>query len=65
MMLFLALAYIGLPILGVLWFLNLIKFFERLHAGRNTHNEKVLGGFLTFVFIAIMMICISLFPEMN
>ena len=52
------LSFLGLPILGVLWFLNLIKFLERLHAGKNTHNEKVLGGFLTFVFVGIMMYCI-------
>ena len=43
--------YVVAPMLGVLWFLNLITFLENLHNGKNTHNQKVLGVFWTFAFI--------------
>lgn len=51
------LSFIVLPVLGVIWFLNLITFLEKLHNGKNTHNQKVLGGFWTFIFIAALFYC--------
>ncbi|OMC80925.1 hypothetical protein BK130_16515 [Viridibacillus sp. FSL H8-0123] len=49
-------------LLGVLWFFNLITFLEKLHQGKNTHNQKVLGGLWTFAFISVFIYCIiSLF----
>ena len=45
------LIFVIVPMLGVLWFLNLITFLEKLHNGKNTHNQKVLGIFWTIAFI--------------
>lgn len=36
--------FVVVPLLGVIWFLNLITFMEKLHNDKNTHNQKVLGG---------------------
>lgn len=46
-----------LPTLGVIWFLNLMTFMEKLHNSKNTHNQKILGGFWTFVFIFVFLYC--------
>jgi len=51
------LMFIVLPAIGVLWFLNLITFLEKLHNGKDTHNQKVLGGLWTFVFLAALFFC--------
>ena len=51
--------FIILPTLGVLWFINLITFIEKLHKGKDTHNQKVLGGVWTFFFVAYL--CFILF----
>jgi len=50
-------SFVVLPVLGVIWFLNLITFMEKLHNGKNTHNQKILGGLWTFVFIAALFYC--------
>jgi len=50
-------SFIVVPLLGVIWFLNLITFMENLHNGKNTHNQKVLGGVWTFAFIATLIYC--------
>lgn len=50
-----AVIFILLPIVGLLWFLNLLNYMERLHKDQNTHNQKVLGGFYTVVFIALAL----------
>ena len=44
-----------IPLLGVFWFLNFIKFLEKLHTNKNTHNQKLLGCVLTFLFIAAFL----------
>ncbi|AWE06931.1 hypothetical protein DCE79_05740 [Lysinibacillus sp. 2017] len=50
--------FIVLPIVGVIWFLNLVTFIEKLHKGKNTHNQKVLGSVWTFLFIALLFYCL-------
>ncbi len=49
--------FLVLPALGVVWFFNLITFMEKLHSGKNTHNQKVLGGVWTFIFISLAFYC--------
>jgi len=49
--------FLALPALGVVWFFNLITFIEKLHNGKNTHNQKILGGLWTFIFIALVFYC--------
>jgi len=51
------LVFVVLPALGVVWFLNLITFMEKLHKGKDTHNQKILGGLWTFAFIALLIYC--------
>jgi len=53
----LILIFLVLPALGVVWFLNLITFMEKLHKGKDTHNQKILGGLWTFMFIALLFYC--------
>ncbi|MBD7983760.1 hypothetical protein H9649_04140 [Sporosarcina sp. Sa2YVA2] len=49
--------FVLLPGLGVLWTLNLMTFIERLHKGKDTHNQKVLGGFWTILFLVVLFYC--------
>ncbi len=39
------------PIIGVFGFLNLVTLLQKMKDGKNYHNQKVLGGFITFLFI--------------
>jgi hypothetical protein len=39
--------FVVVPLLGVLWFVNLITFMENLHKGKSTHNKSI-GDFLDF-----------------
>jgi len=52
--------FIILPTLGVLWFINLITFIEKLHKGKDTHNQKILGCVWTFFFVAYLCFIIML-----
>ena len=47
--------FVLLPGLGVLWTLNLMTFIEKLHIGKDTHNQKVLGGFWTLLFMIVLL----------
>ncbi len=40
------------PLIGVLWFLNLTSFLKNLVNGKSTHNQTILGAVLTFILIA-------------
>lgn len=51
----LLLPIVVLPGLGILWTLNLMTFIEKLHNGKDTHNQKVLGGFWTFMFMIALI----------
>lgn len=55
--------YLLAPIVfSVLWFLNLVQLLEKLKAGRNIHNQKVLGcvwsAGLTFSLMILLAISI-------
>lgn len=54
------LAFVVVPALGVIWFLNLIKFIEKLHEKKDTRNQKILGGVWTFGFIAALIYSIAI-----
>lgn len=30
-------------VFSILWFLNLVQLLEKLHQGKNIHNQKLLG----------------------
>lgn len=51
------LPFVLLPGFGVLWTLNLMTFIEKLHKGKDTHNQKVLGVFWTILFLVILFYC--------
>lgn len=59
----LLLMFFILPSLGVIWFLNLITFIEKLHKGKDTHNQKILGVVWTFIFIALLFFCFIILVE--
>lgn len=59
------LAFVLVPVLGVFWYLNLIKFIEKLHDKKDTHNQKILGGVWTFVFIAGLIYSIAIITNYN
>jgi len=47
---------LGIPLLGVLWFVNFTTFLKNLKNDKSTHNQTVLGIALTFVFILAIMV---------
>jgi len=50
-----------IPFIGVLWFLNFTTFLQNLHNDKSTHNQKVLGAVLTFIFLfAILFAYVSI-----
>lgn len=51
------LIFVILPALGVVWFLNLLTFVEKVHNGKDTHNQKIFGGLWTFIFVAAVFYC--------
>ena len=51
-----------IPALGVLWFLNFTTFLMNLSNGKNTRNQIMIGGCLTFALLfAIMLAVVSFF----
>jgi hypothetical protein len=47
--------FLVIPLIGALWYLNVITFMKRLNNGKNTQNQTVLGLALTFIFILSFM----------
>jgi RsiW-degrading membrane proteinase PrsW (M82 family) len=41
-----------IPVLGVLWFLNLVSLLKKIKADRNHKNETILGAVYSF-FLAL------------
>lgn len=39
------------PLVGMLWFLNLTSFLKNLVNEKSTHNQTILGAVLTFILI--------------
>ena len=48
-------ALLVIPLLGVLYFLNLTVFLKNLKNGKSTRNQTILGSVLTFIFIFSLM----------
>ncbi|MBP2239591.1 hypothetical protein J2Z40_000144 [Cytobacillus eiseniae] len=44
------------PLLGVLWFINLTTFLKKLKDGKDTHNQNVLGAVYTFFLLLALML---------
>ena len=44
-----------IPMLGVLWYLNLVALLKKIKEERNTRNQTILGAVLTFFFIFTFM----------
>ncbi|WP_110114811.1 hypothetical protein [Bacillus sp. CGMCC 1.16541] len=44
-----------IPLLGVLWFWNLVGLLKNLHQGKDTHNQTMIGALLTFLFLIVLM----------
>ncbi|BAK16678.1 hypothetical protein SSIL_2255 [Solibacillus silvestris StLB046] len=34
---------VGAILFSILWFTNLVQLLEKLHQGKNIHNQKILG----------------------
>lgn len=51
----------GALLFSVLWFLNLVQLLEKLHQGKNIHNQKILGCVWSACLIFSIFICISIF----
>lgn len=43
------------PLVGVLWFLNVVSLLKKLNENRDPHNQIVLGAVLTFLFVFLFM----------
>lgn len=44
-----------IPMLAVLWFLNLVTLLKKIKEERNTRNQTILGAVLTFLFVFTFM----------
>jgi len=44
-----------IPLVGALWFLNLVSLLKKLHESRNPQNERILGAVLTFLLLFSLM----------
>jgi succinate-acetate transporter protein len=49
------LLFVIIPILGVLWFLNLAYLLKKIKGEKDTRNQVLLGAVLTFFFIFTFM----------
>ncbi|WP_199738119.1 hypothetical protein [Falsibacillus albus] len=45
-----------IPLIGLLWFLNLTAMLQKLSNKKDIHNQVVLGGFLTIFLILGFML---------
>lgn len=58
--------FIIVPLIGVLWFLNLIAILKNIiegKSGKNTPNYTLLGAALTYLFICGLIFEIIFFFE--
>jgi len=39
------------PLIGVLWFLNLVSLIKKIKKDRDPHNQVLLGAVMTFFFV--------------
>jgi hypothetical protein len=48
--------FIVIPLLGALWFANLVVLLQKLVKDKRIYRQVVLGVTLTFVFIGALMV---------
>ncbi|RSD28713.1 hypothetical protein EJA10_03825 [Mesobacillus subterraneus] len=48
--------FFGLPVLGGVWFYNLIVLLRNLHNRRDIHNQIVLGTAFSVTFVFLFML---------
>ena len=39
------------PVIGVLWFLNLVSLLKKIKENRDPHKQVLLGAVMTFFFV--------------
>jgi uncharacterized BrkB/YihY/UPF0761 family membrane protein len=44
-----------IPLIGVLWFLNFATFLKNLNNSKENRNQIILGAFLSFILLFIIM----------
>lgn len=51
---------LGALLFSVLWFLNLVQLLEKLHQGKNIHNQKILGCVWSACLVLFIIISTSI-----
>jgi ABC-type Mn2+/Zn2+ transport system permease subunit len=51
------------PILAVLLFLTFASLLKKVQAGRDSHNETVIGAVLVFFFVFSVLFSMLMFGE--
>lgn len=53
--------FLGALLFSILWFINLVQFLEKIHQGKNIHNQKLLGCVWSVGLTFSIIISISVF----
>jgi len=51
---------VGALLFSILWFLNLVQLLEKLHQGKNIHNQKILGCVWSACLVLFIIISTSI-----
>lgn len=49
------LLFFFLPLIGMLWFLNLVTLIKKIKEEKACQNQIILGSLLSFIFIGLFM----------
>jgi positive regulator of sigma E activity len=49
------LLFFFLPLIGMLWFLNLVTLIKKIKEDKACQNQIILGAALSFIFIGVFM----------
>lgn len=52
---------IGSLLFSILWFINFVQLLEKLHQGRDIHNQKILGCIWSVGLTFSIIISVSIF----
>ncbi|MDF2066820.1 hypothetical protein [Bacillus sp. Cr_A10] len=53
--------FLGALLFSILWFINLVQLLEKIHQGKNIHNQKLLGCVWSVGLTFSIIISISVF----
>lgn len=53
------LLFLFLPLIGMLWFLNLVTLIKKIKEEKACQNQIILGATLSFIFIGLFMFWIA------